>query len=279
MILFQAAVLAIVQGLTEFIPVSSSGHLVLVPWAFGWDEPGVSFDVLLHFGTLIALLVYFRSDLIPLLAGLFSSFRPLYRKAKKRDSPPLTDEQKLAWLIVIGTIPAGVLGGAFTTQVESLFGRPAWAGLFLCITGIFLFVSSRWKPGKRGPAEIGLRDALLIGLAQAVAIAPGISRSGMTIGVGLMAGLERSFAPRFAFLLSIPAIAGATLYQSAKIASVGVEQWGWPGLLLGLLVAAAAGYLAIGLVMRVVGRGRLEVFGYYCLLVGAAVLAYAWWRG
>lgn len=258
----QSIILGIVQGLAEFLPISSSGHLVLVPWAFGWANPGLLFDTLAHWGTLVAVLVYFRSDLWALLRAWVESLR-----RRKVDS----SEARIAWLILIATVPGAIIGYLFESTFESLFASPASAGLFLIVTGAVLVASDVAHRRIRRIQQPRLSDAILIGFAQAAAIAPGLSRSGLTIAAGVFRGLTREAAARFSFLLSVPIILGAGLAQVVKA----LEATGgtpWFALALGFVSAAVSGYLAIHFLLRFVQRHRLWPFAAYCWLLAAAVL-------
>ncbi len=258
----QSIILGIVQGAAEFLPISSSGHLVLVPWAFGWADPGLLFDTLVHWGTLLAVAVYFASDLWALLRAWVESV--LQRRIDNA-------EARVAWLILIATIPGAIIGYLLEGYFESLFTSPASVGLLLILTGIVLVASDAAYRKTRRIQHPRLSDALIIGFAQAAAIAPGLSRSGMTIAAGVFRGLTREAAARFSFLLSFPIILGAGLAQIAKtVGEVGGETW--LPLALGFVSAALSGYLAIRFLLRFVQRHRLWPFALYCWLVAAAVL-------
>ncbi|MCU0521575.1 MAG: undecaprenyl-diphosphatase UppP [Anaerolineae bacterium] len=263
MSVWQAVLLGLLQGVTEFLPVSSSGHLVIVPFLLGWPDPGLALDTLLHLGTLLAIVVYFWSELWRLFRAALQSLR--------RHS--LADpDARVAWGIVVATIPAAVLGFLFEDVVEQLFGAPKAAAAFLLGTAVLLILSEITSTRQRPITSLSWLDAVLIGLAQALAIAPGLSRSGSTIAAGLFAGFRREDAARFSFLLAIPIILGSGLYQSAKLvlggwagASVGV-------VLAGMATAAVAGYLAISALLALVRRRSLYGFAAYCAVLGAVVL-------
>lgn len=270
MTLLQAIVLGILQGATEFIPVSSSGHLVLLPWLLDWPEPGLAFDAILHWGTLVAVLAAFWRDLYRLLLAGLKSLR----------TRSLADpEARIAWWIVIGTIPAAVIGYLFQDFFETLFGTPIAAAGFLLVTGVILSVSERLGKQTREAEEMSWLDALLVGLAQAAAIAPGISRSGATIAAGLLLDVKRAAAARFSFLLVVPAILGAGILSLLDLVSAGrlVERWSL--LASGFLAAAISGYLCIRFLLSYLRRGRLYVFAVYVWLLGAASLVVALVRG
>lgn len=272
--IIQAIILGIVQGLTEFLPVSSSAHLVLVPPIIGvtYSNPAqaVAFDTLLHLGTLAAVIAYFWRDIIHIIIGLVSSIRDIFRGNFKTGLKEDTSK-KLAWLLVIGTIPAALAGVLFNKQFEALFNNYAAVGFFLLITGVLLWTAERMKGGgDKKVKDITFKNALAIGIFQAFAIAPGISRSGATISAGLFSGLERELAARYSFLLAIPAIAGAALVQVKGIGA-GFEA-NTAALIAGFLAAVIVGFLAIKLLLKIIRERTLMVFAYYCWIVGAATL-------
>jgi undecaprenyl-diphosphatase len=275
MSILQALILGLVQGATEFVPVSSSGHLVLVPWLLNWPSPSLAFDTVVHWGTLVAVVVYFWR---PWRALVTAWVRGLVRW-DWRD--PMA---RLGWLLVIGTIPAAVIGYFLEDWFEALFSEPVWVSLFLFVTAGIL-VLSEWL-GSRSIASGGARHidslnwphALVIGLGQAAAIAPGISRSGMTMSLGLSGGLHRSVAATFSFLLSAPIILGAGVLQLARLASEPGAIAQVPMLLAGFLAAAVTGYVAIWSLLRYLQRGRLYIFAVYCVCFGIFCLAAAWLR-
>ncbi|MGB9593677.1 MAG: undecaprenyl-diphosphatase UppP [Anaerolineae bacterium] len=259
----QAVILGLVQGLTEFLPVSSSAHLVLVPWALGWGEPGLLFDTVLHWGTLVAVVVYFWDDLWTLVRAWVRSVA-----ARKVDTP----QAWLAWLILIGTIPAAVLGFLLGDFFESLFSAPVAVAAFLIGTGLILAGAETFYDRIRKVDTLRLGDALIVGLAQAAAIAPGLSRSGLTITAGIFRGLGREAAARFSFLLSVPIILGAGLAQVIPaLGNPGSTAW-FP-LVLGFASAAISGYLAIHFLLGFVRHRRFWPFAAYCWVVGLAALA------
>ena len=264
----QAVILGIIQGATEFVPVSSSGHLVLFPWLVGWESPGIAINAILHLGTLLAIIIYFWRDCLSLLRAWWDSLTQRSIAAQ---------EAKLAWFIVLATIPAALLGYLLEDFFESLFSSPTWIGVFLLITGSILALSERM--GKR-TKEIGAmtwRGALLIGLVQATAIAPGISRSGATIAAGLGQGLKREVAARFSFLMAIPIMVGAGGFKLLALLRAGTLQA--PGALAaGFLAAAASGYLCIAFLLSFVRKQPLYPFAIYCWCVGALALLLNWIR-
>jgi undecaprenyl-diphosphatase len=266
MSLLRAIILGLIQGATEFVPVSSSGHLVLVPWLLGWEEPGLTFDTVLHLGTLLAVLAYFWRDWWRLIVAWLRGLAHW-----QWDDP----DARLAWLLVLGTLPAATLGFFLDDFFESLFGQPAWVALFLLVTAGLLAVSE-WLGQRQRPLEdLHWLDALLIGLGQAAAIAPGISRSGATMAAGLGRGLERPAAARFSFLLATPVILGAGVFQLLDLSALPDPLAQAPALVAGFLAAALSGYFCIWGLLRYLQRGRLYPFAIYCALAGSAALVVA----
>lgn len=244
-----AAAWGLIQGLTEFLPVSSSGHLVLIPALFGFEEPGLAASVMLHLGTLLAVVLYYRADLLRLLH-------------LRRDP----EARRILLLLAIGTVPAALFGLTLHGPIEVVFSEPWLAAVALMVTGAILLFTLLVGRGVRRLAEGRWTDGLVVGLAQAFALLPGISRSGMTIAAGMAQGFERREAARFAFLLSIPAIGGAALIDGYDLVQRGGFTW---DLLLGMAVAAVVGYLAIAGLLRVLVRVGLLPFAVYCLAFGA----------
>jgi undecaprenyl-diphosphatase len=265
--IIQAIILGLVQGATEFIPVSSSGHLVLLPWLLGWDSPGLVFDTVVHWGTLLAVLAYFWRDWWQLITAWL---RGLLRWNWQDTNA------KLMWLILLGTIPAAVIGYVLEDFFESLFGEPAWVGFFMLVTAALLALGERFSRPTRGLDALRWSDALAIGFGQAAAIAPGISRSGATISVGLFRGLWRPAAARFSFLLGTPIIFGAGLFKLRDLLAVPDPVAQLPALAAGFLAAAIAGYLCIWFLLRYLQRGKLYPFAIYCALVGISCLFVSW---
>jgi len=262
----EAIVLGLVQGLTEFLPVSSSGHLVLAERLLGLAGENVRFIVAVHLGTLLAVLAVYRLQVLRLLKGLF--FGRIGRKhGRWRFSNPDT---RLALLLAAATVPAAVFGFLAAGWVRGIFSRPWVVGLSLLATGTVLF-GLRFVGERRG--RVNLLRAILVGLAQAAAIFPGISRSGLTIATGIYSGIERTRAADFSFLLSIPIILGTGLYEFRDIAGEGIPGSEVAILAAGVLAAALSGYGAIKLLLGVVRRRGLHCFAYYCWLAGTVVLA------
>ncbi len=266
----EAVVLGIVQGLTEFLPVSSSGHLVMGQFLAGLQEPELLFDISVHGGTLLAVLAVFHRDLLA-IAGSVAQIPSALRTAGGLSALAMDrSEVRLLWMIVLGSIPTAILGLLLSHMAEELFGTIRLVGFALLVTGTFLWYTRRRSGRGRPLREMRWRDAVLIGFAQGLAIVPGISRSGATIATALYLGLDRELAGRFSFLLSIPAIIGALalvfngdLFRSTLPLGV---------ILAGSLSAAAVGYLALIFLLRIVKRGQLHRFAPYCWVVGIAAL-------
>lgn len=277
MSIIQAFVLGIVQGATEFIPVSSSAHLVLVPWVLGWPNPGLFFDTLLHWGTLAAVLTYFWRDWIAIVKGFLRSVvqaGPLNSTPGGRLADP---SSRLAWAIILGTMPAVIVGFLFKDFIESLFASPVAVGAFLLITAAILAISERFGRRLRELDRVNTADSLVIGLAQAAAIVPGLSRSGTTIAAGLGRKLTREAAARYSFLLAAPAILGAGLLQIFEVLNAKEAAPSWPAALAGMLTAAVVGYLCIKYLLAYLRRGSLYIFSAYCALLGLAIIIINLW--
>jgi undecaprenyl-diphosphatase len=249
-------ILGLIQGLTEFLPVSSSGHLVLAQhYLPGFQAAPLPFDVILHVGTLFSLIIYFFGDIRDIVVSFF-----------RRDAADSAQNRRLGWLIVIGTIPAGVVGLLFKDPIEALFSNWTIIPYMLIATAVLLFVGERWGRSKRELESLGVRDALIIGILQAVAIMPGISRSGSTISGGLMTGLKKEAATRFSFILSIPAVFGAFILSLGDFTQFDIS------FIVGAVVACLVGLLAIWLTFRFVVAKRLWIFSLYLIIVGGFII-------
>ncbi len=261
--LLPAAILGLVQALTEFLPVSSSGHLVLSRLLLGVQtEHGAAFEVAVHFGTLLSVVIVFRQEVWALLRSCWTALtKPSQISTLWSEDP----EFKLLVAIAVGCIPAGVVGLAFKDQLEAAFSSPVIVCSALIATGGVLLATLIPAMGEK---RVGLGSALLIGLAQAVAIIPGVSRSGSTIATAMFLGLEREHAARYSFLLSLPVIAGATVLKARELLSVQISDETWLALGVGALVAFVAGIGALILLMRIVRRGGFAHFGWYCIGIG-----------
>lgn len=272
--IIQAIIMGAVQGLTEFLPVSSSAHLVLVPEIIG-TQSSLAFDTLLHVGTLIAVVGYFWKDILAMIKAFISSLMDIFR-GKFKESIKEDPFKRLTWLVVVGTIPAGLMGVLFKSEFESLFSSITAVSFFLIITGVILW-SAEWISDRnlekeikgKEIKEVSFTNSLVIGLFQGFAIAPGISRSGSTIAAGLFSGLERKLAARYSFLLSIPAILGAALVQAKDIAGFDA---GLEVMIAGFLSAAIFSYLAVKFMMGYIQKHSLRIFAYYCWIIGILTL-------
>ena len=257
----QIVVLAIVQGLTEFLPISSSGHLVLVPAFAGWDDQGLMFDVAVHLGSLAAVCIFFRADLGALLRGTVKVVRGSYGETDSR----------MALAIALGTVPAAIAGLLFAGWIEANLRDPGVVVVTLAVFGILMAAADRLAPRDRNVTDVGLRDALLIGLAQAVALIPGTSRSGITITMGRALGFARQDAARFSFLLSAPVILLAGGYKMLSLVMSGAIV-AWPELGLGIVVSGIVAYLSIEFFMRFVSTIGLLPFAVYRLCLAGVIV-------
>ncbi|MEE0934939.1 MAG: undecaprenyl-diphosphatase UppP [Methanobrevibacter sp.] len=266
--IFQGIIIGIVQGLTEFLPVSSSAHLVFVQNLLG-VEADLAFDTFLHLGTLIAVLWFFRYDIIKMLSAWILSIEDLIQGRFKEGfySDPY---KRLAWYVILGTIPVGIVGLLFEDSVDALFSGALYVpAFFLFVTGTILYLSQRMASGNVNLNNITKKEALWMGLGQACAILPGLSRSGTTIAAGLTIGLDKEFAAKFSFILSIPAILGAFILQAKDIGSA--LDVNFLPVILGFIASVIAGYLAIKWMLDLIKNRSLDIFAYYCWIVGIVV--------
>jgi undecaprenyl-diphosphatase len=277
MSLIQAFCLGVLQGATEFLPVSSSGHLVLVPWLLRWQSPGLVFDAVVHWGTAAAVIVYFWDEWVSLIRAAIIFLRRRWFVHTQADKGGSYDDggagqTLLAWLIVVGTVP-GVLAGYFLEDFfEEMFARPAAAAGFLLVTAGLLAASERLGRRERDLDELRWMDALVVGVGQALAILPGISRSGATIAAGLARGVKREPAARFSFLLATPIILGAGLLKMVELARMGGLATQGLSLLVGFVAAAIVGFGCIHFLLRHLQRRRLYPFALYCTAFGIICL-------
>ncbi len=260
MTVFQALVLGVLQGLAEFLPISSSAHLALAPWLFRWQDPGLAFDVALHLGTLVTVLWYFRSEWIALIRSALSIVR-----ARAVRTP---EEWRVVFLI-IGTIPGAIAGVLLEKQAEATFRAPALMATTLIIMGVILWAADRFVPQQRDINSMNWRDALIIGIAQAFALVPGFSRSGSTITGARLLRLDRQSAAIFSFLLSMPITAAAALLKVPQALKEGIS----PPLVVGVVAAALSSWLAIAVLLRYVSRHSFGLFALYRLALGILVFA------
>ncbi len=273
----QAALLGLVQGLTEFLPISSSGHLLVVPWLLGWTSPllnSLTFDVALHLGTLGAVIVYFRHEWRALGRALTT--------AAPRRTAEIAGQRRLAWLLVLGAVPAGLAGLLMDDVVETLFRHPIVVAAMLVVVGVLMWIAElHYAPGERTRSSLtalSVRDVVVVGLAQATALIPGVSRSGITIVAGLTTGLSRETAARFSFLLGAPVIAGAGLLKIGQLLGAGLDAAQLAPFLAGMVMAFAVGYGAIALLLAYVRERPLHIFVIYRLAL-AALIGAGWYLG
>lgn len=266
--IIQGIIIGIVQGLTEFLPVSSSAHLVFIQNILG-VESSLAFDTFLHLGSLLAVLWFFRGDIIKMLKSWWLSIGDLLQGRFKEgfyDDP----YKRLAWYVILATIPVGLVGVLFEDSVDALFSGALYVpAFFLFVTGTILYLSQRMTSGEINFHNVSKKEALFMGLGQACAILPGLSRSGTTIAAGLVIGLEKEFAAKFSFILSIPAILGAFLLQLKDIG--GALDVNFLPVILGFVAAFIAGYAAIKWMLDLIQKRSLDIFAYYCWAVGIIV--------
>ena len=266
--ILQGIIIGIVQGLTEFLPVSSSAHLVFIQKLLG-VESSLAFDTFLHLGTLIAVLWFFRYDIIKMLKSWWLSIGDILQ-GRFREGFYEDPYKRLAWYVILATIPVGIVGVLFEDSVDALFSGALYVpAFFLFVTGTILYLSQRMTSGKINYNTITKKEALFMGLGQACAILPGLSRSGTTIAAGLTIGLDKEFAAKFSFILSIPAIFGAFILQVKDIGSA--MDANFLPVFLGFIAAIIAGYVAIKWMLDLVQNKSLDIFAYYCWLMGLIV--------
>ncbi|WP_407379772.1 undecaprenyl-diphosphatase UppP [Methanobrevibacter sp.] len=266
--IIQGIIIGIVQGLTEFLPVSSSAHLIFIQNLLG-VESSLAFDTFLHLGSLLAVLIFFRADIYKMLRAWWLSLGDIMQNRFKEGfySDPY---KRLAWYVILATIPVGIVGVLFESQVDALFAGALYVpGFFLFVTGTILYLSQRMASGQIDMSHMGWLQSLFMGLGQACAIMPGLSRSGTTIAAGLVIGLDKEFAAKFSFILSIPAILGAFLLQ---LKDIGLSMSGdGAAIILGFVAAFVSGYLAIKWLLDLIQNKSLDIFAYYCWIVGIVV--------
>jgi undecaprenyl-diphosphatase len=269
--LYQVVVLAIVQSLTEFLPISSTAHLTLLPRLLGWDNPqlnSLDFDIALHFGTLAALVAYFFRDWLEIVSGAFG--------IRFGADPEIGRNRQLLWLLALATIPVGVFGYIFKEQAETTWRNSFVIGVMLILVGIVIYIAERIGRMKKDLGEVSFLDSLAIGAAQVLAIVPGVSRSGITISAGLLRGLNREAAARFSFLLATPALAGAALKAFHDLHKQGGLSHGMHlPVLVGVVVSAVTGWLVIAFFLQFLRSHTLRFFVYYRIIFGIIVIALA----
>ena len=269
MSLLFAAFLGLVQGLAEFLPISSSGHLAVFQNLFGVEEVDTLFDVLLHFATLIAICIAYLHDIADMIREVFGFFTDM-RHPKPQEGDP-KPARRLVLMIIIATLPLAIVLPV-KSYIDSLSSSTYFIGIAFLITGGILFLSDRMRNGRKTEKNMTIGDAVKIGLVQAIATLPGISRSGSTITAGMAVGLNRSFAVKFSFLMSLPAVLGATLLSLIDAVNEGVDASKFPAYLLGMAVAGVTGYFAIGLVKMLSEKGKFGKFCYYCFAAGIVTI-------
>jgi undecaprenyl-diphosphatase len=266
--IYQVVVLAIVQALTEFLPISSTAHLVLIPWLFGWKDGGLTFDVALHAGTLVAVIIYFFRDWIQIIGQAFG-----LNIGRDQD---LKQNRNLLWLLAVASIPIGIFGYLFDKQADSTWRQPYVIGTMLIVVGIVMWMAEKRRIGSKSMSTIQMSDGIAVGLAQAVSVIPGTSRSGATISAGLFRNMNRETAARFSFLLSTPAIAAAVAKKAWDIHKEG----GIPAdmklpIVLGIVVSGVLGAIVIAFFLRYLRSSSLMPFVYYRIVFGIIVIALA----
>lgn len=258
-----------VQGITEFLPISSSAHLAVLPQVLGWRSPllnSLAFSVALHLGTLLAVTIYYRGDILRLLRAWFRGWTDL-RSFQAPDA-------RLAWFLLLATAPAVLAALAWEDAFTTVFRQPAWVAVWLIVFGLVMGAAERWSAQNRELTAMRWGEALLVGAAQALALMPGVSRSGIILTVALALQIRRPEAARLAFLLSLPAIGGAFVFELKSLLAAGPDQE-WTVLAAGMLAAAATGYAAIKFLLAYLQRRTLYIFMFYRIVVGAAILAWA----
>jgi undecaprenyl-diphosphatase len=269
--LFQAIILGIVQGATEYIPVSSSAHLVLVPWLLGWPDSSFAFEVLVQLGTLVGVFIFFWADLWAIIRGVLQGLR--------QGQPLGSPEARLGWLVVVATIPAVVLGLLFKDYFEQTYDNIVFTAIQLAINGLILVIAEYFSKQRRGLDSLSWLDAIIIGFWQAAAILPGISRSGATIGGAMLIGITRPAAARFSFIMSIPALLGAGVVALSDLLEQGTLGTEAMAIVVGFVVAAITGYICIRWLLRYLQNHSLYVFAAYCFAVSLLTLLVAFMRG
>jgi len=276
MTLFQAVLLAVVQGLTEFLPVSSTAHLVIIPWLFHWPEMGVAFDVALHAGTLVAVILFFLRTWVELLLNGFGLHYPA--KASPED---VATNRRIFWLLVVGTIPGALVGYKFEHLVEDTLSKPIPIACATIVVGVVMWLADRTANLERPMRGVTLFDSLFIGTAQALALFPGVSRSGITISAGLVRKFTREAAARFSFLLATPLIAGAAAKELPKLIQMqraGQLDISMSTILISIAVSGVVGYAVIALFLRYLQTRNLNIFVVYRVAFGIVILLLAYFQ-
>lgn len=266
--LYQAIVLAIVQGLTEFLPVSSTAHLTLFPWLLGWKDPGLTFDVALHAGTLVAVFVYFWRMWLDMLRGTVRLGEP--------GNPNTHRNRELLVYLVIATLPAAMVGWFFEKAIETQLRSPFVIATALIVVGLLMWWGDHASDHNHALGEVSFFDSIVVGISQALAVIPGVSRSGITMTAGLFRGMKRDTAAKFSFLLSTPVIAGAALKKSLEMYHEGIPAGMQAPMALGVVVSGVVGYLVIAVLIRYLERRTFKIFVVYRIALGMVVLVLGW---
>lgn len=267
-----AIFMGFVQGVAEFLPISSSGHLTLLQHFFGFEEVDNLFNILLHFATLVAVCVAYRRDIADMIREFFRGLAAIFSRRGSREPNSVPEGRRLVFMVILATLPL-VLIVPIEDAVEKLGSSPVFVACALIVTGFILFWSDRMAKGSKTIRTMTVWDAVLVGLAQALATIPGLSRSGCTISAGMLRGFDRKFAVRYSFLLSLPAVLGATLLKVFKVATgEGIDTVLLPKYLIGMVVAGVVGYFSIRLVQLLADKGKFGKFAYYCWIAGLAAL-------
>ena len=267
-----SVILGFVQGVAEFLPISSSGHLTLFQHFFGLAEPDNLFNVLLHFATLLAVCIYYFRDVVEMVTEFFRAVAALF--SRKRQGGEIPEARRMVLLVIVGTLPLFVIM-LVKDYVEALGASPVFVSCALLITGCILFLSDRMAGGRKTARNATLKDVLLVGVAQGLATVPGLSRSGCTISAGMARGFDRKFAVRYSFLMSLPAVLGATILEVKDVLEMegGLVSGLMPKYLVGMAVAGVVGYFSIRLVNLLAAKGKFGAFAYYCWAAGVLALS------
>lgn len=275
--LYQAIVLAIVQGLTEFLPVSSTAHLWLVPWIFNWKDPGLTFDVALHAGTLAAVLLYFWRYWLEMIKMVLEMSGGSSGQTSEAGSIAMLGEnRKLFWFLVIATIPGGIAGVLFEKAADEKLRSPIIVGTAMVVVALIMWAGERMGTRDLNLGQVGLVDSIIVGTAQAFSVIPGVSRSGSTMAAGLFRGMNRETAARFSFLLATPLVAGACLKKGLEIHHHGLPADMRLPFVVGIIVSAIVGYAVIAVLIRYLERRTFTIFVVYRVILGVVLLAIGW---
>jgi len=275
--LLSLILMGLIQGLTEFLPISSSGHLVLAKYFFNLDLSGASFEALLHFATIMAVIILFKKEILKLINSFFNSLKQLSQGEKLSIIFKKNEYSKFSWFLIISTIPAALIGYVFKQYIESLFNNVIIVPSMLAITGIMLKLSNKnYKSGHKNISSLTIKDALVIGLAQAIAIVPGISRSGITVIAGMKRGLDIEFAAKYSFILSIPIILGATLFEFNNLSNLNLNN---NYLLFSAIVAFLSSYWAMKWFIKLLLKQKVVILSYYLWSISLVTYFFIFFKG